>query len=173
MYIPAYILHKPVTSFLFFSNNPEMKSLPDTRVAPVALFPGTRSSARLHPISHILTPSGACSHDTCEILWSVVTLLSCFKAFSVFFGDFYWLYQWSIFCITYLTTSMSRVAATALQNVCSMLWVYVYTCVRLWPNLQLCDAWLMDRCDVAQVQGCPRTLRFQWSHRSHGGSWWI
>jgi hypothetical protein len=85
-------------------------------------------------------------------LWSVVMLLSCFKAFSVFFGDFYWLYQWSIFCITYLTTSMSRVAATALQNVCSVLWVYVYTVytfVRLWPNLQLCDAWLMDRCDVA------------------------
>lgn len=34
-----YILHKPVTSFLFFSNNPEMKPLPNTRVAPVALFP--------------------------------------------------------------------------------------------------------------------------------------
>ena len=32
-------------------------------------FPGTRSSARLHPISHILTPSGACSHDTCEAWW--------------------------------------------------------------------------------------------------------
>ena len=133
-------------------------------------FPGTRSSARLHPISHILTPSGACSHDACEAWWRC----SASRLSVSMFGDFYWLYQWSIFCITYILPHQCLESQLQLlQKVCCVLWVYVYTFVRLCSSVAKSAAmWCMAHgsmwCGVS-----PRTLRSQWSHRSHGGSWWI